>query len=157
MKSQSSKKSSFKKIGLGLLALFFVLVVFLILQGWQQMARNGNESDALFFISSIKKAQDKYAAAHQGNFAPNFNELIKFGFLDERLSGEKPVVDGYIFEMKVVNPNETKPAFYSINADPQVAESLFATGTSHFYYDSTLGTTRSTDENRQAKANDPTI
>jgi hypothetical protein len=59
--------------------------------------------------------------------------------------------------MKFKEPNGIKPAFYSINADPQVAESLFATGTSHFYSDSTLATIKSTDENRPAKANDPTI
>lgn len=54
-------------------------------------------------------------------------------------------------------PNGTKPAFYSINADPQNYLWFFKSETRHFYFDSTIVTTHATEENRQAKAEDPTI
>jgi hypothetical protein len=59
--------------------------------------------------------------------------------------------------MKVEEPSGSKPSFYSVNVDPQVGEGIQATGNRHFYYDSSLGGTKATDENRPAKADDPSI
>ncbi len=157
MKSQRNNKINSTTIGLGLLIFISALIIFIVVPAWQSMSRNGNESNAAHLISSIQKMQNKYASTHQGRFAPNFDELIKFRDLDEGLRGEKPIVNGYVFEMKVEESDGTKPAFYSINADPQVAEGLFSTGTSHFYFDSTLRVIKSTEESRQAKADDPSI
>ena len=42
-------------------------------------------------------------------------------------------------------------------ADPQVAEGVSSTGTRHYYTDSNLSTIKGTDENRPAKADDPSI
>ena len=112
----------------------------------------GALSSAAQSINTIKTLQIGYAAKHRGSFAPNFDELIKSAQLDERFAGESPVVNGYIFKMTVQESSGTKPSFYSINADPQEGS-----GTRHFYFDSTLGTTKSTDEERPAKADDPTI
>ena len=77
--------------------------------------------------------------------------------LDEKFKGENPVVNGYTFTMVVEAASATKPGFYSITADPQVAEGVTATGTRHFYTDSSLSTIKGTDENRPAKADDPSI
>jgi hypothetical protein len=41
-----------------------------------------------------------------------------------------------------------------VNADPQVPEGVGATGTRHFYFDSNLGNTVSTEENRPAGPQD---
>ena len=59
--------------------------------------------------------------------------------------------------MTVEEPSDARPGFYSINADPQVAEGVTATGTRHFYTDSAISTIKATDENRPAKADDPSI
>jgi type II secretory pathway pseudopilin PulG len=124
--------------------------------GWAVMVKSGNESAAQQTLDNIRKFQIDYAGKHQGKFA-TFADLIQSGHLDERFAGEAPVVNGYIFTMRVDERTTSKPAFYTVNADPQVATGVQATGNRHFYTDSSLGTIKSTDENRPAKADDPSI
>lgn len=119
---------------------------------YRSMVNNGNETSAVQSINTLKTLQISYASKHQGKFAPNFDELIKSMQLDERFAGETPIVNGYVFKLTVQEPSGTKPAFWSVNADPQEGS-----GTGHYYFDSTLGTTKVTQENRPAKADDPTI
>ena len=148
--------------GFNLIELMIVIAIIALLIGvgipaWKAMINNGNETTAVQTIQTIKTLQSSYASRHQGKFAANFDELIKSVQLDEKFKGERPVVNGYVFSMTVEEPSATRPAFYSINADPQVSEGVQSTGTRHFYFDSTLGTTKSTEENRPAKADDPSI
>ena len=143
--------------GFNLIELMIVIAIIALLIGggipaYRSMVNNGNETAAVQSINTIKTLQISYAGKHQGKFAPNFDELIKTMQLDERFAGENPVVNGYIFKMTVQEPSGTKPAFYSINADPQEGS-----GTGHYYFDSTLGTTKATQESRPAKAEDPSI
>ena len=131
--------------GFNLIELMIVIAIIALLVGvgipaYRAMVNNGNETSAVQSINTIKTLQIGYASKHRGTFAPNFDELIKTAQLDERFAGESPVVNGYIFKMTVQEPSGTKPAFYSINADPQEGS-----GSRHFYFDSTLATTKSTD------------
>ena len=148
--------------GFNLIELMIVIAIIALLIGvgvpaWQAMVRNGNETTAAQSLQTIKTLQAGYSSKHNGNFAPNFDELIKSASLDEKFKTENPVVNGYIFTMKVEEKSTTKPSFYSINADPQVSEGIQATGNRHFYFDSSLSTTKATEENRPAKAEDPSI
>lgn len=148
--------------GFSLIELMIVIAVIAILVGvgipaWQAMTRSGNETAAIQSLDSVRKLQVQYASKHQGNFAPNFDELIKTLAFDDKFKGERPVVNGYIFTLKTQERTQSQPAFYSINADPQVSEGISATGTRHFYFDSNLSTIRFTEENRPAKADDPAI
>lgn len=148
--------------GFNLIELMIVIAIIALLIGvgvpaWQSMVRSGNETTTVQSISTIRTLQAQYASKHKGSFAANFDELIKSVGLDEEFKGERPVVNGYIYSMKVQESSGTQPAFYSITADPQVSEGLQATGTRHFYFDSTLGAIKSTEENRPAKADDPSI
>jgi len=143
--------------GFNLIELMIVIAIIALLIGvgipaYQSMVRNGNETSAAQSINTIKTLQISYAGKHQGKFAPNFDELIKSTQMDERFAGEAPVVNGYIFKLTVQESSGSKPSFYSINADPQQGS-----GNRRFYFDSTLGTTKSTEEERPAKADDPTI
>ncbi len=138
-------------------AFFLTLIISSIFVGYQTMENYGNESSAAHSINTIKTLQIGYARKHQGKFAPNFDELIKSAQLDERFAGESPVVNDYVFKLIVQETSGTKPAFYSINADPQNYLYFFKTGTRHFYFDSTLAVTKTTKENRQANADDPTL
>lgn len=143
--------------GFNLIELMIVIAIIALLIGigipaYKAMVNNGNETSAAQSINTIKSLQISYAGKHRGKFASNFDELIKSVQLDERFAGEAPVVNGYIFKMSVQESSGSKPSFYSINADPQEGS-----GTRHFYFDSTLGTTKSTEEDRPAKADDPTI
>jgi Tfp pilus assembly protein PilE len=123
---------------------------------WGAMIRSGNEVAALQILDRIRTFQAQYAAKNHQKFG-NFDDLIKSSGLDDKFAGERPVVNGYVFTMTIEEPSSSKASFWSITADPQVGEGVSATGTRHFYTDSTLGTTRSTDENRPAKADDPSI
>lgn len=148
--------------GFNLIELMIVIAIIALLIGvgvpaWQAMVRNGNETTAAQSIQTIKTLQAQYASKHQGKFAPNFDELIRSASLDEKFAGETPVVNGYVFTMRVEEPSTTRASFYSVNADPQVSEGIQATGNRHFYFDSTLATTKATEENRPAKADDPSL
>jgi prepilin-type N-terminal cleavage/methylation domain-containing protein len=123
--------------------------------GWQTMIKAGNEAAAAQTLDRIRMFQAQYAGKNRGKFA-KFDELVRTAGLDEGYNNERPVVNGYIFTMTVEDPTPNKPAFYSINADPQVAEGLSATGNNHFYTDSTLGTIKKNDKD-VAKATDPSM
>ncbi len=147
--------------GFNLIELMIVIAIIGLLIGvgsiaWQAVIRSGNETTAAQMVDNIKKFQAQYASRNKGNFA-TFEELIAKVSLDEKFKGESPVVNGYVFKLTVVPSSASVPASYSITADPQVAEGISATGTRHFYFDSSLSNTKGTDENRPAKADDPSI
>jgi len=148
--------------GFSLIELMIVIAVIAILVGvgipaWQSMTRSGNEAATTQSIDTIRKLQVQYAAKHQGNFAATFDELIRILDFDNKFKGERPLVNGYIYTLKVQERTQSQPAFYSVSADPQVSEGITRTGDRHFYFDSTLSTIRFTEENRPAKADDPSI
>ena len=149
--------------GFNLIELMIVIAIIALLIGvgvpaWQGMVRSGNETTAAQTVGTIRTCQSSYAGRHQGKFASTFAVLVQSGCLDaDKFKAEPPVINGYIFTMKVEEPSGTRPAFYSLNVDPQVPDGIQATGNRHFYYDSTLGAVKNTDENRPAKAEDPSM
>jgi prepilin-type N-terminal cleavage/methylation domain-containing protein len=147
--------------GFNLLELMIVIAIIGLLIGvgtigWQAANRAGNEATAAQTIDNIRKFQAQYASRNRGNFA-TFDELIAKAGLDNKFAGERPVVNGYIFTLNVVPSSGSTPASYAVLADPQVGEGVMASGTRHFYTDSALSTIKGTDENRPAKADDPSI
>ena len=149
MKNSNNKTTN--SLAEKLLIFIFTLVIGSGFVAYQMMVDNGSESNACSFISSIHRKQKKYAYEHQGVYASTFKQL------DETLDGEIVSIDGYIFKMEIKPPTETRAAYYSITGDPQNFLWFFKRGSRHFYFDSTLPTMRSTDENRQAKADDATL
>lgn len=152
LRSRFKNQKGFNLIELMIVIAIIALLIAIGIPAYQAMVRNGNEVSAISSIQNIKTLQVGYAGKHQGKFAPNFDELIKSVQLDERFAGEAPVVNGYIFKMTAQESSGSKPSSYSINADPQTGS-----GTRHFYFDSTLGTTKATEEDRPATATDPSI
>ena len=146
--------------GFNLIELMIVIAIIGLLIGvgtfgWQAMMRAGNETTAAQSLDKIRTFQAQYAAKNK-NFG-TFDDLIRTVGLDEKFAGERPVVNGYVFTLVVEPSSPAKPAFYSINADPQVAEGVSATGTIHYYTDSNVSTIKNTTENRPAKADDSSI
>jgi len=152
LRSRFKNQKGFNLIELMIVIAIIALLIAIGIPAYQSMVRNGNEVSAISSIQNIKTLQVGYAGKHQGKFAPSFDELIKSVQLDERFAGEAPVVNGYIFKMTTQESSGSKPSMYSITADPQSGS-----GTRHFYFDSTLGTTKSTEEDRPATATDPSI
>jgi len=150
-----------RQAGFNLIELMIVIAIIALLIGvgvpaWQSMVQSGNESAAVQSIDTIRKLQIQYAGSHQGNFAPTFDRLIESVRLDTKFKGETPVVNGYVYKMEVQEATAARPAFYSVNADPQVATGLQATGSRFFYFDSTIGSIKQ-NEDEPAKAADPSI
>ena len=147
--------------GFNLIELMIVIAIIGLLIGvgtlaWQAVIRSGNEATAAASVDNIRKFQAQYASRNHGNFA-TFDELISKVGMDDAFKGERPVKNGYVFVLTVEPSSATKPSFYSITADPQVAEGVTSTGTRHYYTDSSLSGIKGTDENRPAKADDPSI
>ena len=147
--------------GFNLIELMIVIAIIGLLIGvgtfgWQAMMRAGNETTAAQSLDKIRTLQAQYATKNKGKFG-TFDDLIKATGLDEKFAGERPVVNGYVFTLVVEEGSPTKPAFYSINADPQVGDGVSATGSIHYYVDSNVSTIKSTNENRPAKADDTSI
>ncbi len=147
--------------GFNLIELMIVIAIIGLLIGvgsyaWVSMIKAGNENTAAQSITQFRTFEAQYAGKNHGKFA-KFDELINSVGLDEKYKGEQPVVNGYIFTMTVTESSSNKPSFYSVTADPQVPDGPGATGKRHFYTDSNIGSIKSTDENRPAKADDPSI
>ncbi len=147
--------------GFNLIELMIVIAIIGLLIGvgsiaWQAVIRSGNETAAEQTIRRVSTLEAQYASKNRGKFA-GFDELVRAVGLDDRFTGERPVVNGYIFSLVVQESSGSKPSFYSITADPQSPEGVTASGTRHFYTDSSLGTIKSTDENRPAKPDDPSM
>ena len=147
--------------GFNLIELMIVIAIIGLLIGvgtlaWQAVIRSGNETTAAQQMKNLTAFEAQYASRNKGNFA-KFDELVAKMGLDEAFKGEAPVKNGYVFTLTVVQQSGSTPPSYELRADPQSGEGLSASGTRHFYVNSGLSTIRFTDENRPAKADDPSI
>ena len=147
--------------GFNLIELMIVIAIIGLLIGvgsiaWGAMIRSGNEASAATILDRMRTYQAQYASRNRGKFG-TFDQLIAAGVLDSQYAGDRPVVNGYIFTITITDQTASTPASYSVNADPQSPSGIAATGTRHFYTDSSIGSIKSTDENRPAKADDLTM
>ena len=146
--------------GFNLIELMIVIAIIGLLIGvgsiaWGAMIRAGNETSAAQMLDRIRTYQAQYASRNRGKFA-TFDQLVTASGLDEKFTGDRPVVNGYVFTLTLEEPSSSKPAAYKVNADPQVPTGITATGTRFFYTDSAIGTIKANDT-QPAKAEDPSI
>lgn len=147
--------------GFNLIELMIVIAIIGLLIGvgtlaWTAVIRSGNETTAAQQMKNLQAFEAQYASRNKGNFG-SFDDLVNKMGLDEAFKGENPVKNGYVFSLVVVPSSGNTPPSYQLQANPQSAEGVSASGTRHFYVDSNLSTIRGTDENRPAKADDPSI
>ena len=124
--------------------------------GWKAAVRSTNEAAAVKTLNTIAEQQKLYYNSHQRSSFGTFDEMLRENLLDTRFAGTTPVVDGYVYNMRVVPKSTAPQARFAVNADPQVTEGFGATGKNHFYLDSDSNTIR-VNSRQPATATDPPI
>jgi prepilin-type N-terminal cleavage/methylation domain-containing protein len=147
--------------GFSLIELMIVIAIIGILiavgvTGYKAAIKAANEAAAIKTLRTIGEQQMLYFNSRQRTTYGSFEELRKENLLDSRFDGTTPVVDGYVYTMKVIPKSTAQQAGFTINADPQVAEGVGATGKNHYYVDSDTNTIH-VNADQPATATDPPI
>ncbi len=131
--------------GFSLIELMIVIAIIGILiavgvTGWKAAVKSANEAAAIKTLRTIAEQEMLYYNSHQRSTFGTFDEMLKENMLDSRFAGTTPVVEGYVFTMRVIPKSTTTQAGYAVNSDPQVTDGVGATGKNHFYLDADSNT-----------------
>src|ERR1044071_1030047 len=93
--------------GFSLIELMIVIAIIGILigvgiAGYKNAIKAANEAAAIKTLRSIAEQQMLYFNAHQRSAFGTFEEMRKENLLDARFDGTTPLVDGYVYTMKII-------------------------------------------------------
>lgn len=147
--------------GFSLIELMIVIAIIGILiavgvTGWKAAVKSANEAAAIKTLRTIAEQQMLFYNSRQRSTFGTFDEMLKENLLDSRFAGTTPVVEGYLFQMRIIPKSTSTQPGYAVNADPQVTEGVGATGKNHFYLDSDSNTIH-VNPTQPATVSDPPI
>lgn len=143
-----------KKILIAVVAAVLItvgLIGFAIHQYWAAV-RAGAEAATQQNLKTIAAIEIQYFNTHSRTFG-TFDQMVKEGMLTNRFSGETPVIDDYIFTLKVTPKTTNQASLYRLNADKT---GIWPGAGRHFYLDST-GPTIHVNPDRPAAPSDPPL
>jgi outer membrane lipoprotein-sorting protein len=114
-----------------------------------------DQAAAIRTLQTIYSAQTQYMLSHGEEYG-TFDQLAQENYLDQRFKGTSPIVEGYVFTMKVTPKSGSASAMYAVNADPKEENPANATGAQHLYLDATSNVVHG-NATRPATANDPPL
>ena len=122
--------------GFTLIELLIVIAIIGILAGilipvYKNSVAKANEAAAVAAVNTIKVAQARYLV-DEGHYG-TFTQLFEAGLLDKRFKVESPHLRGYVFVLTLVDAPQKAGASFKLNANPEAAEGIGATGR-YFYY-----------------------
>lgn len=114
-----------------------------------------DQAAAIRTLQTVYNAEMQYMLSHAEEYG-SFDQLVQENYLDQRFKGASPVVEGYVFTLKVTPKSGSASAMYTVNADPKEENPSNATGAQHLYLDASSNVVHG-NPTRTATASDPPL